>query len=474
LNAGGTVQTTSSDANGNYTFTGVAPGAYTVTSSYTGLQQQKGVSVNVTGGPPISAPIVMTIQAQKQEVTVSESADNTVSTDASNNASQLVLKQADLDSLPDDPDDLQADLEALAGPSAGPGGNQIYIDGFTGGRLPPKASIREIRINSNPFSAEFDKMGYGRIQIFTKPGSDKFHGQGSYDISDGVWNSRNPFLTKSPPFRSQQYGGNLSGPLTKKGSFFIDVERRQIDDNGIVTASIPTLNFLGSTSYQNYFPTPQRRTTVSPRFDYQLNSNNTLSFRYLYLDNDKVVTGIGAFNLPALAIGPIQYGSQGYTTPTKEQGVQAVETSVINTKVVNETHFSFDRTLENWTSQSSAPELMVANNFISGGSGYSAPGFPSSYDLQNSFELQNYTSVTWGGHTTKFGARVRSDLLYDSSPKGYNGQYQFLNGLNQYTQTIQYLNEGYTAANMPAGFGPSRYVVNAGNPYVGLTGQTLR
>ena len=137
-------------------------------------------------------------------------------------------------------------LQALGGPSAGPGGNQIYIDGFTGGRLPPKASIREIRINSNPFSAEFDKLGYGRIQIFTKPGTDKFHGQGYYNISDGIWNSRNPFLTSIPPFRTQLFGGNVSGPIGKHASFFIDVERRNIDDNGIITATIPTADFLGS------------------------------------------------------------------------------------------------------------------------------------------------------------------------------------------------------------------------------------
>ena len=71
----------------------------------------------------------------------------------------------------------QTDLQALAGPSAGPNGGQIYIDGFTGGQLPPKSSIREIRINQNPFSAEYDKLGYGRIEIFTKPGTDKYHGQ---------------------------------------------------------------------------------------------------------------------------------------------------------------------------------------------------------------------------------------------------------------------------------------------------------
>src|ERR1035441_10543726 len=53
-----------------------------------------------------------------------------------------------------------------------PNGGQIYIDGFTGGQLPPKESIREIRINQNQFSAEYDRRGFGRIDVFTKPGTD--------------------------------------------------------------------------------------------------------------------------------------------------------------------------------------------------------------------------------------------------------------------------------------------------------------
>jgi hypothetical protein len=62
------------------------------------------------------------------------------------------------------PTDLLADLQALAGASAGPGGGSVFIDGFSGGQLPSKDSIREIRINSNPFSAEYDRLGYGRMQ----------------------------------------------------------------------------------------------------------------------------------------------------------------------------------------------------------------------------------------------------------------------------------------------------------------------
>ncbi len=356
-------------------------------------------------------------------MTVSESSNNQVSTDPSNNVGAIVLKKEDLDALPDDPDDLQADLTALAGPSSGPGGNQIYIDGFTGGRLPPKESIREIRINSNPFSAEFDKLGFGRIQIFTKPGSDKFHGQGYYNISDDVWNSRNPFLSVNPPFRSQLFGGNVSGPIGKKASFFIDVERRQIDDNGIIVASIVPYvlnsnalapNAFNIEPYNTFQPTPQRRTTVSPRLDMQLNQNNTLSVRYAYLVNNLALTGVSGFNLP----------NAGYAQSTTDESAHMVETDVINTHVVNETHFQYERTRTNETSVNYDPTINVSNSFVvNGGSGYG-----KSYDLEQNYELQNYTSVTWGPHVTKFGIRVRANVIDDSSEKNFFGEFIFSGG----------------------------------------------
>ena len=477
----GKTQTANTTATGNYTFRSLAPGAYSLSTSYTGLQQVKSATVMVVSGQTASANIVMTVQEQKQELTVTESGANQVSTDSGNNASALVLKPEDLDALPDDPDDLQADLQALAGPSAGPGGNQIFIDGFSGGRLPPKSSIREIRVNSNPFSAEFDKLGYGRIQIFTKPGSDKLHGQSYYNISDGVWNSRNPFLTTSPPFRTQLFGGNISGPIGKRASFFVDVERRQIDDNGIVTATIPTAGFLGSESYQTYYSTPQRRTTVSPRVDYQINSNNTLSFRFTYLDNNKLLTNVGGFRLPDTTISNIAFPSGGYSQETTESSAQIVETSVLSTHVVNETHFEYDRTNQVTVSASKAPELNVGQSFISGGSGYSsAPnivnskGFASSYDLQNYYELQNYTTATWGPHTTKFGFRIRTTLLDDRSPLSFNGAYSFLGGngltsIEQYLKTEQLLLQGLSPAQITGmGYGPSKFTIVQGNPYVGF------
>jgi hypothetical protein len=154
INSGKTVaKTASTDENGSFTAAGLPPGNYTVTITKFGFANFATKSIAVGAGKTQSLDIHLELQASKQEVTVASDAVGTVSVDPSNNAGQLVLKGEDLDALPDDPDDLAADLQALAGPSAGPNGGQIYIDGFTGGNLPPKSSIREIRINQNPFSA---------------------------------------------------------------------------------------------------------------------------------------------------------------------------------------------------------------------------------------------------------------------------------------------------------------------------------
>jgi hypothetical protein len=109
-------------------------------------------------------------------------------------------------------------LQALAGPGAGPNGGQLYIDGFTGGQLPPKESIPEIRINQNPFSAEYDRVGFGRIEILTKPGADKLRGTLFLNDSDATFDSRNPFASNKPDYSNRQYGGYVGGPLNKRAS----------------------------------------------------------------------------------------------------------------------------------------------------------------------------------------------------------------------------------------------------------------
>src|SRR5262249_59357520 len=111
----------------------------------------------------------------------------------------------------DNPGDLQAELQALAGPAAGPNGGEIFIDGFSNSQLPPKDSIREIRINMNPFSAEFDRSGQGRIEILTRPGTDRMRGGVNMFFSDSALNSRNPYALSKPKTQMREFEGNLGG-----------------------------------------------------------------------------------------------------------------------------------------------------------------------------------------------------------------------------------------------------------------------
>src|SRR5579871_975307 len=144
-NASGVINVATSGSDGAYSFTGLAPGKYNVQASAPGLTQFQPAAADI-GDSVVTLNLSLRIVLEKQEITVQDNAGPQVSTDPAQSAATLVIRDDTLDSLSDDPDDLQADLQALAGPSAGPNGGQIYIDGFTGGTLPSKDSIREIRI----------------------------------------------------------------------------------------------------------------------------------------------------------------------------------------------------------------------------------------------------------------------------------------------------------------------------------------
>ena len=166
-NGHGTSRSATTDVRGEYVLGILPPGAYTVRVSAKGFALAERSDVAVGSGATQTISFPMSIDSAKQSVTVSDSGQSLrVDVDPATNADALVMRGSDLDALSDDPDDLAADLAALAGPGAGPNGGQIYIDGFTGGRLPAKSSIREIRINQNPFSAQYDRIG----RVFTLNG----------------------------------------------------------------------------------------------------------------------------------------------------------------------------------------------------------------------------------------------------------------------------------------------------------------
>jgi hypothetical protein len=398
-----------SNGQGQYEFTGLAPGLYTLNIVAPGFSVYENDSVTIAN-QPLRLNIPMAIEVEQQKIQVSDTAP-TVDVNPANNAGAIVISGKELEALPDDPDELLTDLQALAGPSAGPNGGQIYIDGFTAGQLPPKSSIREIRINQNPFSAEYDKLGYGRIEILTKPGTDKFHGQFMTDDNDSVFNTANPFGgANQPNYHSTQFSGNIGGPIHKNASFFVDAQRRNINDLDIVNAVTLDPTTFTETPIVQTVPNPRHRTNITPRIDYQVNKNNTLTVRYQYYRDTEDAEGIGQFNLP----------SQGYNSDSTEHTLQIGDTQVIGGKIVNETRFQYLRELDNQFALNRQPTLNVLGSFGGGGNSQG-----SILDHQDHYELQNYTSIIQGKHTTKFGARLRGIRDANSSTSGFNGTFTF-------------------------------------------------
>jgi hypothetical protein len=434
------------DEQGKYAFRKLAPGAYTLLIQLKGFSDFEKTGI-VIGGP---APVVnaqLSVETQKQQVTVTDETTK-ITVNPSENASSLTIKGKDLESLSDDPDELQSELEALAGPSAGPNGGQVYIDGFTGGQLPPKSSIREIRVNQNPFSAQYDSLGYGRIEILTKPGTEKYHGEGFVSGNDSAFNTRNPFASQIPGYHSEIFDGNFGGTIGKKTSFFVDAQRRNILDESIVNAIILDQN-LNQVSLSQTVPTPQKRTNFSPRIDTQIGNNNTFSFRYQLWDDNEQNTNVGQFTLPSAAYG--------YTY--RNQTFQISDAQVINEKAVTEIRFRFYRTDYHSIPASALPTVSVSGAFTGGGTSAGTTD-----NLSNSYELQNYTSVSLHKHFVKFGARFRDTAESSNSTSGFNGVFRFPS-IQAYQITEQGLQAGLTSAQIQAnGGGPSQFQLTVGNP----------
>ena len=434
-------------ANGQGVFEVKAPpGKYTMDVTAAGFALYENTDVEIAAGQTQKLNVSLAIEVQKQKIEVSDTAP-TVQVAPENNASAVVISGKALEALPDDPDELQNDLTALAGPSAGPNGGQIYIDGFTAGQLPPKSSIREIRVNQNPFSPEFDKLGYGRVEVFTKPGTDKYHGQFMVGGNDSAFNSTNPFAGAEPGYYSTQYNGSVGGPLSKVASFFVSAQQRNINDLAAVNAVVLDSS-LNPTPFSEAVASPHQRTNIGPRLDYQLSKNNTLTARYQYFRDATTNQGVGQFAL----------ASQGIKDIEAEHTVQISDTQIIGSKMVNETRFQYLRDLDNQSPVSTAPAVNVLQAFVGGGNNSGTVD-----ERSNHYELQNYTSMVRGSHVIKFGARLRAIQDTNDATSGFNGTFVFPS-IAAYQVAEQALQGGATTAP-----GASQFSITAGSSAASVT-----
>jgi hypothetical protein len=144
--------------------------------------------------------------AISEEITVADQAAE----DRRDNGFTQTLTADEIDALSDDPDEMAEQLAQMAGDGA-----QIFVDGFRGGRLPPKDQIQRIRFNSNSFSAEYHEEGMVRVEVVTRPGMGGWRGRANFGFRDESLNARNAFAATKEPTQQQRYNVSFQGPLAR-------------------------------------------------------------------------------------------------------------------------------------------------------------------------------------------------------------------------------------------------------------------
>jgi hypothetical protein len=440
--AGAQVATATADTAGAYEVQGLAAGDYILAVDCEGFAPFQSKAITIAAGQLKRVDVAMAIEAEQQSVVVTDESPM-VNVEAGGNASAVVLKGKDLDALSDDPDELSNELTALAGPSAGPNGGQIYIDGFSGGQLPPKSAIREIRINQNPFSAEFDRLGYGRIEILTKPGTDKLHGQFFIQGNDKPFNTGNPFTNTIPSYYSYQFNGTVSGAISKTASFFASAEQRNTENvnawriSDAVLENTPGI-FVNDLNYGVNLLNRRIRDNASARIDWQLGTKNTFTVRYGFWSESEH----GDLNSGSLPSASTHESNTDHT-------VQMSDAIVINDHAVNETRFQFERQNENHYPDSTDRTISVQGEFTGGG--FSGQ---QSRDHTTRLELQNLTTLSHGTHAIKFGTRLRDSRDANLTNANFNGSFTF-DSSDKYLNMANGLAAGIPFDDMVSQYGPT-------------------
>lgn len=472
-NENGKVIRTKSNALGNYVFDKLPPGKYKLTAVAQGFAPFLEAQVLIPH-PQNSYDIKLSIELEAQQVTVGE--NRRLGVEGDQNASALVLRGEELDLLPEDSEDLAASLRSLARPGVGPNSGEIFVDGFAGGRVPPKSSIREVRVSNNPFNAEYDQPGFGRIDILTRPGMDKLRGSAAFGFSDESLNSRNPFALARPDFQTRLYNLNIGGPLiAKRASYFVDFQRREEDDSALINADVLT-PALQVENLRQTLTVPRRVTIFNPRFDFAINPQHTLIARYSYTRDAAINNGVGAFSLM----------SRAFNQSLSEHQLQLTETAVLSPTVINETRFQFTNRSRDQEAGNIAPALVVLSSFNGGGS-----QIFGAFNRERRWTLENYTTMTRGRHILRFGIFLRRTSITDISPLNFNGTYTFaggqapllnaanqvvldangnpiivsINSLERFRRTVLFQQQGLTPAQIRAlGGGAAQLTIAGGNP----------
>src|SRR5476651_442097 len=415
--AGAVVETTTADMGGAFHFDAVAPGTYELRAGYEGFKPAI-AKVRVGTRPPSPQRLVLDLAALTQEITVSSAAE--VGAAAGNNVDAITIDQNMLESLPVFDNDFVATMsQFLDAGSIGNGGVTIVVNGMEVSALNVSAAqMAQIRINQDPYSAEYSRPGRGRVEILTKPGTQEYHGEGSFIFRDAAANARNPFAATKPPEDRQIYEGFLGGPLGLSGktSFMLSANDQILNQQSFVYAIDP------AGIIQDNVPHKNGQARVSGSITRQVSDTNTFSIRPNYQYETDQNRNVGGTTLASAAT----------TFTHHEQQVTYTQQTVLRPTLLNQFQVLVGHEREPTVSASAAPGIVVNGAFTGGG------GQGDLVRTETHMNLNESLGWTTGHHLVQAGFQLPDWSrrgFYDRS--NFGGTFYF-SGLDTYASGTPY------------------------------------
>jgi hypothetical protein len=379
-------QTAPTDQAGVFRFERVAPGDYEIRTEFPGFATNT-TRVRVGSRAPSALTIVMAIEGLTQEVSVAGGGAET-STAAGSNLNAISVSGDQLDDLPVLDQDVVAAMSRFLDSSAiGTNGATVLVNGIEVNVLALSASaIQQIKINQDPYSAEFMRPGRGRIEIITKPGGQEYSGTLNVRFRDSDFAAKNAFATVKPPEQRRIVEGTLGGPIRdgKTTSFLLSGMYDAQDNQSIVYAETP------AGTVNTNVPTPFRNMLAAVSVTHQFGERNTGNFRFSHLYQKNTNQGVGGTTLP----------EAGFNHTDREDEATYTHQTIISDKLFHEVRFLYGDEYEPRTSINPQPRIVVQDSFTGGGAQNDQVRTEHHFTLVDAFTWQA------GRQTLKFGINI--------------------------------------------------------------------
>ena len=381
------------------TFAGVAPGRYSVDAEFPGFEKGLLREVRIRPGENKHV-VVLPLQRMQDSVTVSRDARE-AALDPRGLTFGSALTREQIDALSDDPDEMQRQLQEMAG-----GNSVLRVDSFEGGKLPPKAQIKAIHITRDAFAAENHYAGGIFVDIITQPGVGPLRGTVNYRLRDGSMSGSNPFTPKKGPERMQTGMVNISGSLLKeRSSFSLSVNRTASFDTPNLNAALPT----GTVAQALALRRPRHDLFGSAYLDYAITRDQTLRVGYFRMGNDADNLGIGAYDLPERA----------YSNRETYQQFRIQEAGPLGRRFFTNTRFSVIWNTQESHSALDAPTVRVNDAFTSGGQQVAGGRRTRTFSLASDLDYVR------GRQSVRAGIVLDGGSYHSSDSSNYLGTYTF-------------------------------------------------